>query len=208
VIDRKHISAIADSARTLLQSRRKFLRATLNGRGTQSSDARYFKYECSLGELRRLLAAAGYFTKHRRSFDTEEEMLADAALHTLAKEIGERPKAPLTASTPVPLLGETSAALLAEVLKDVEEFLRPAPVESTATLAETEQYVTLDQAAAIVNRTKRTLRRRLNAKNSAMPRPDVDGGGGKPDEWKWSALRPWLESEFGKRLPTKYPSRR
>jgi len=76
------------------------------------------------------------------------------------------------------------------------------------TLAEAEQYVTLDQAAAIVSRSKKTLVRRLNAKDSTMPRPDVEGGGGKADEWKWSSIRPWLEKEFGKQLPGIFPSRR
>jgi hypothetical protein len=58
-------------------------------------------------------------------------------------------------------------------------------------------YVTLDQAAALVNRNKRTLER----KKKKMPAPAVKGGGGKPTEWIWSELRPWLEKEFGRRLP-------
>jgi hypothetical protein len=66
-----------------------------------------------------------------------------------------------------------------------------------------EQYVTMDQAAAIVNRSKSTLER-LREK---MPDPDVEGGGGKSHEWRWSRIRPWLEREFGKLLPVKFPSR-
>ena len=60
-------------------------------------------------------------------------------------------------------------------------------------------FVTLDQAAALVNRHKRTLENRKKA--MTMPMPKVKGGGGKPDEWLWDELRPWLEKEFGKQLP-------
>jgi hypothetical protein len=70
------------------------------------------------------------------------------------------------------------------------------------------QYVTLDQAAALVNRSKKTLYRYLNKPGSSMPQPDVEGLGGKAHEWRWSILRPWLEQEFGKKLPEKFPSRR
>jgi hypothetical protein len=66
------------------------------------------------------------------------------------------------------------------------------------------QYVTLDQAAARVNRSKRTLEKRLKK----MPDPDVVGTGGKPHEWLWSRLRPWLEKEFGKIIPERFPTLR
>jgi hypothetical protein len=68
-----------------------------------------------------------------------------------------------------------------------------------------EQYVTLDQAAGFVNRGKKTLERYL--KKEKMPQPDVEGGGGRPHEWIWSTLRPWLEKTFGKSLPERLPSR-
>jgi hypothetical protein len=80
------------------------------------------------------------------------------------------------------------------------------PDSVVGTPNEAAQYVTLDQAAAIVQRSKRTLRRKKDAQGSTMPRPDAEGGGGKPDEWIWSKLRPWLENEFGKKLPEKHPS--
>jgi hypothetical protein len=73
-----------------------------------------------------------------------------------------------------------------------------------------EQYVTLDQAAALVNRSKKTLERYLRSPKSEakrMPEPDVEGGGGEPHEWKWSTIRPWLEATFGKELPALLPSR-
>jgi hypothetical protein len=62
--------------------------------------------------------------------------------------------------------------------------------------------------AARVNRTKKTLEKKLNAEKSKMPKPDVEGGGGKPHEWIWANIRPWLETEFGKKLPPILPSRR
>jgi hypothetical protein len=75
------------------------------------------------------------------------------------------------------------------------------------TAAPAEQYVTLDQAAALINRCKKTLERRMNKKGSGAPPPDVEGGGGKAHEWRWSVLCPWLEVTFGKKLPERFPSR-
>jgi hypothetical protein len=72
------------------------------------------------------------------------------------------------------------------------------------------QYVNLDQAAAWVNRSKRTLERYLHrpkSETARMPEPDVEGTGGKPHEWLWTHLRPWLEATFGKSLPESLPSR-
>jgi hypothetical protein len=68
------------------------------------------------------------------------------------------------------------------------------------------QYVTLDQAAAMVNRSKRTLERRKTRTNNPLPPPDVQGGGGRPDEWFWLRIRPWLEQEYKKKLPEKFPA--
>jgi hypothetical protein len=70
------------------------------------------------------------------------------------------------------------------------------------------QYVTLDKMAAIVNRDKKTLERRKTRKNNPLPAPAVEGGGGKPDEWIWSNVRPWLEKEFSRPLPEQYPTLR
>jgi hypothetical protein len=68
-----------------------------------------------------------------------------------------------------------------------------------------DQYVTLDQMAALVNRSKKTLERKANAPTSNMPAPDVEGGGGRPHEWKWPNVRPWLEKQFGRSLPASFP---
>jgi hypothetical protein len=70
------------------------------------------------------------------------------------------------------------------------------------------QYVTLDQIAAVVNRSKRSLERYKTRKTDPLPTPDVEGGGGKPAEWDWENIRPWLEREFGRTLPKRYPSLR
>lgn len=96
------------------------------------------------------------------------------------------------ATTPTPTLGGASGA----------------PDEETNRAAETEQYVTLDQAAALVNRSKKTLARCKARNSKPLPHPDVEGGGGKADEWKWSTLRPWLEAEYGRPLPVRLPSLR
>jgi hypothetical protein len=80
-----------------------------------------------------------------------------------------------------------------------------APAADPAT--QVDQYVTLGQAAALVNRGKKTLERRMNIPRAGMPPPDIEGGGGKPHEWRWPALRPWLEKEFGRCLPERFPPR-
>jgi hypothetical protein len=66
------------------------------------------------------------------------------------------------------------------------------------------QYVTLDQMAARVNRSKKTLERKKK-NDPTMPPPVVEGGGGKPDEWEWDKIRFWLEKEFGRKLPERLP---
>jgi hypothetical protein len=69
------------------------------------------------------------------------------------------------------------------------------------------QYVTLDQMAAWVNRNKRTLERLKKRKNNPLPSAEVEGGGGRPDEWEWSKIRAWLENEFHRKLPEQLPPR-
>lgn len=69
--------------------------------------------------------------------------------------------------------------------------------------AEPADYIDLDQAAALVNRSKKTLERALA--DGKMPPPDIEGGGGKKHEWIYGKLRPWLENEYGKKLPPRPP---
>jgi hypothetical protein len=66
------------------------------------------------------------------------------------------------------------------------------------------QYVTLDQIAACVGRKKKTLERALNKPNSDMPKPDVEGGGGKPHQWIWTRIRPWLIQTYDCQLPERF----
>jgi hypothetical protein len=68
------------------------------------------------------------------------------------------------------------------------------------------QYVTLGQMAAMVQRSKRTLENWKARKINPLPPPDIDGGGGKPDEWDWSKIRPWLQNESGRTLPERFPT--
>jgi hypothetical protein len=69
-----------------------------------------------------------------------------------------------------------------------------------------ECLVTLQQAAAMVSRDKRTLERW--ARKKSCPRPRVLGGGGKPHEYDWSELRPFLEKQSGRKLPERFPFQR
>ena len=69
-----------------------------------------------------------------------------------------------------------------------------------------ECLVTLHQAAAMVNRSKKTLERLKTASDFPMPR--VQGSGGKPDEWAWSEIRPYLEKRFDRALPKRFPADR
>lgn len=70
---------------------------------------------------------------------------------------------------------------------------------------EYKQYVTLDQAAAIVGRAKKTVERAI-ARDLDAPAPNIEGGGGNRHEWIWSEIRVWLEKKYGRRLPERYPS--
>ncbi len=58
--------------------------------------------------------------------------------------------------------------------------------------------VTLDQAAALVNRSARTLER---YKKRGLPRPFVLGGGGKPHEYPLNEMREWLQKTFKRPIP-------
>jgi hypothetical protein len=80
---------------------------------------------------------------------------------------------------------------------------KPKPADADG---DTPQYVTLDQMAALVNRSKKTLERAMNAANSDMPKPDVKGGGGRPHEWRWNRIRPWLETMYTRLLPKRFPT--
>ncbi len=96
----------------------------------------------------------------------------------------------------------------AGVIKSILEYLAALKkqINGDGTPSAPECFVTLLQAASIVNKTKSTLGKRAN--KCPMPLPDVEGGRGKAAEWKWSAIRPWLEKEFKRQLPEHFPSER
>lgn len=66
--------------------------------------------------------------------------------------------------------------------------------------------VTLNQAAAIVNASKRTLERHKT--KGELPDPAVEGGAGKAARYDWKVMRPWLESKFAMKLPEHFPGNR
>jgi hypothetical protein len=70
------------------------------------------------------------------------------------------------------------------------------------------QYVTLDQLAAAVGKSKSWANNLKARKENPLPPPDIEGGGGRADEWEWSRIRPWLVAETGRRLPEHFPHRR
>lgn len=99
---------------------------------------------------------------------------------------------------------------LRAVPEPVESFgsSRESPqVESDASqsIATILQYVTLNQAAGLVQRHKDTLGRWLRD-DPHSPMPAIEGGGGKPHEYLWSEMRRWLESKSGRQLPERFPS--
>ena len=71
---------------------------------------------------------------------------------------------------------------------------------------EAPDLVTLNQAAGLVHKSKRTLERYKTV--GKLPAPAVEGGGGKADLYDWKVLGPWLESKFGIRQPKVFPANR
>lgn len=79
-------------------------------------------------------------------------------------------------------------------------------LEVAAQKPELSECVTLQQAAAIVNRSKKSLERLK--KLPTFPKPHVVGGGGKPHEYKWPEMRSFLKKHFGRELPERFPASR
>lgn len=90
-------------------------------------------------------------------------------------------------------------ALLKRLQQELDQLKAGRP--PSAEIDPLEQLVTLDQCAAIVGRRKRTLEHY----RGKMPEPQVRGAQGRPSQWAWDDIRPWLEETFGRRLPKKYP---
>jgi hypothetical protein len=111
------------------------------------------------------------------------------------------------------LLRQVAAPAANQRQEDAEHLERLYPGQTGERLPATlesvpPQYVTLDQIAAVVSRSKRTVEKLLTRKKNPMPTPDIEGGGGKPNEWEWATIQPWLEKEFGRNLPERYPALR
>jgi hypothetical protein len=88
---------------------------------------------------------------------------------------------------------------------------KPAATTASGTVtpeapAELSDLVTLNQAAAMVHGSKRTLERYKT--RGTLPAPAVERGDGRSDLWDWRVLRPWLEETFKIPLPETYPANR
>jgi predicted DNA-binding transcriptional regulator AlpA len=79
----------------------------------------------------------------------------------------------------------------------------PHPTEISSPV--THDMIDLDQAAALVNRSKRTLERAQKDQTKKMPLPSIQGIGGRKSEWRYSELKPWLETEYDRKLPDRPP---
>jgi hypothetical protein len=106
----------------------------------------------------------------------------DARIRTLQNELGIRP-------------GELQAVAGAGAV---------AELRGGAGGGNHEYLITLQQAAAMVSRSKKTLERR-KADDAKFPMPRVAGGGGKPDEYAWPEMRLYLEEQFDRKLPEHFP---
>jgi hypothetical protein len=79
-------------------------------------------------------------------------------------------------------------------------------IHEPAAAVSADTYVTLKQAAAMVQRSKDTLERLVT--DGKLPPPDIrtKPKSGKPHEWKWSTIRPALEAEYKRALPEVFPT--
>ena len=68
--------------------------------------------------------------------------------------------------------------------------------------------VTLSQAAALVQRSPRTLQHYVAHPIHPLPLPEVRGESGRPNEYKWSEVRPWLEKVFKRNVRLSPPTLR
>jgi hypothetical protein len=125
---------------------------------------------------------------------------AHEAIYLLAGEVGVDP----SRMTARDLMTMAIGRRLAEV--------RQATLTATAVAAGTPaasaapQYVTLSDIRTFLRVSKSKTKRWKTRPINPMPPPDVHGGAGKADEWVWSKIRPWLETETDRKLPERFPS--
>lgn len=104
---------------------------------------------------------------------------------------------------PIPETQDDEMARLVGVCRYI--FSEHEPFDDAAKAkSEGNDFVTLLQCSAIIQRSKKTLERRKKD-DPAFPMPDTIGGEGQPDEWRWSTIRPYLESLSGRSLPEIFP---
>jgi len=100
-------------------------------------------------------------------------------------------------------------AAAAAAVEKVAAVAAVTAAEATPAVAPTavpdDRYVTLQQMATLVQKSKKTLENRISRKENPLPDPDIQGAGGKASEWRWSRVRGWLMEEFQRPLPEKCP---
>lgn len=99
-----------------------------------------------------------------------------------------------------------SAADVVNAMADLSALVaRLAPAAEASAVP---RYVTLNQMAATVGRSKRTLEKYVGRKRNPLPEPDIQGFGGKANQWNWDTVRPWLEAEYDRTLREVFPAHR
>jgi len=105
----------------------------------------------------------------------------------------------------------TKALAAIGLVPDIQEYQRkillaiestPVPKPNLPLKRDIPQFVSLLQMSAIIQKSKRTLEK---MKGRVLPPPDIQGGGGKADQWEWETVRPILENYSGMRLPVHFP---
>ena|SRR5581483_11146216 len=95
------------------------------------------------------------------------------------------------------------AVILRPLVQPLLDRMQTVLYENPTELDVEDALITLDQIAAMVHRSKRTLQRCL----TKMPDPRIPGGGGRPSMWAWSEVRPWLQEFYRTDLPERFPGR-